>query len=468
MSTTANVTQAAPGSDRIAPGPPPQFLVGNLSEFRKDALSYLMKLNREYGGIVRFHLGKKTAHLITDPNSTRHVLQENYKNYKKGRPYSRARYVFGDGLITSDGEHWRRQRKLMQPVFHKDQFDEFARIMTGEISAMITRWAQSERDRKMVNIADDLRNLALRISARSLFTTDIEKEADWLQHAFNQVNLWFSQGSRTGYLVPPSFPLPSNLRMKKTILEIDALIKKIIAQRHATKDVGTDLLGMLMAARDAEDGSMMSDLELRDEVMTLLFAAHESTGTTIAWTMYLLSKYPEHARRVREEVARVLGEQRTPGFADLGALPYTKRVIEETMRLYPAGPIIPREVIEDDVIGGYSIPAGSIIFLSPYVTHRDPAYWDNPEAFDPERFTEANVESRNRFSYMPFVLGPRQCIGNHFAMTEMLLAIAMVVQRFEFHLVPGMEVSTVHLRFDEGMWMSIRGAHGDQRSRQAE
>jgi cytochrome P450 len=459
MISTANVSSTG-ATTRIAPGPAPHFLLGNLPEFRKDALHFMMKLNREYGGVVRFQLGKKIAHLVSDPAGAKHVLQDNYKNYTKGKPYGRARYVFGEGLITSDGEHWRRQRKLMQPVFHRGELEIFATIMTDAIAQMLERWQTFERDRRPVNIADDLRNLALRISARSLFTTDIDRDAEWLQHAFNQVNLWFSQGSKTGYLVPPSFPLPSNLRMKRTIADIDRLIKRIITlrRRGGKQDGGSrDLLDLLMSAKDADDGSTMSDDELRDEVMTLLFAAHESTGTTIAWTMSLLSKYPEVEDRARAEVSRVLAD-RVPTFADIPSLEYLKLVIEETMRLYPAGAIIPREVVEDDVIGSYAIPAGSIVFLSPYVMHRDPTCWDNPEAFDPVRFLPANVEKRHRFSYIPFVLGPRQCIGNHFAMTEMVLAIAMILRRFDFQLIPGMEVSTVHLRFDEGMWMTVRGA----------
>lgn len=446
----------------VAPGPPSHWLLGNVREFGKDALAFLMRLHREHGGVARFRLGRKIAHLVSDPVHVKYVLQDNYKNYRKGAAYGRARHAFGEGLITSDGEHWRRQRKLMQPVFHRDQLDTFAKLMSASIQPLLQSWLALEQQDRPVNIADDLRNLALRIAARSLFTTDIERDAEWLQHAFNQINLWFSSGSKSGYLVPPSFPTPGNLRLRGTLRSIDSLILRIIRERRNADGASQDLLSLLMAARDEDDGSTMNDAELRDEVMTLLFAAHESTGTSIAWTLYVLSKHPEVEARVREEVERVLG-RRTPGFQDIPLLAYTKRVIEETMRLYPAGPIIPREAASDDVIGGYAIPGGSIVFLSPYVSHRDPRHWDNPEAFDPERFAPAPSAERHRFSYMPFLLGPRQCIGNHFAMTEMILAVAMIVQTFRFHLVPGMAVSTVHLRFSEGMWMTLRKAESKRR-----
>jgi cytochrome P450 len=242
--------------------------------------------------------------------------------------------------------------------------------------------------------------------------------------------------------------------MKRTLAEIDAIIYKIIGARRSGRESHGDLLGLLMAARD-EDGRGLSDAELRDESITLMFAAHETTGTTITWALSLISKYPEAEKRMREEIARVSGD-RAPSFADTMQLVYSKQVMEETMRLNPAGPIIPRELAEADHIGPYALPKGGILFVSPFVMHRDPRYWDNPEAFDPERFTKENVAKRHKFSYIPFILGPRQCIGNHFAMTEMLVAIPMILQRYRIALVPGMQPSTMHLRFNQGMWMTVK------------
>ncbi len=435
-----------------APGPKGQPLLGNLLEFGKDPLSFFLRLNRDYGGVARFKLTSKIAHLITDPELCKYVMLDNYKNYRKGKPYARARFAFGEGLITSDGEYWRRHRKLAQPAFSKDHYIDFAKIMSDAVHAMIPKWDRSIG--KPVNIATELRNLALQIATRSLFTTDIENDAERLQHAFNEINAWFSSGSKTGFLIPPTAPTPSNLRMRKVMKEIDALIYRIIATRRRAKEPPKDLLGLLMAARDEDDGSSLSDGELRDESMTILFAAHETTGTTITWVLSMLSKYPEVERRMHSEVTRVLGK-RDPSFTDTFQLAYSKQIMEETMRLCPAGPIIPREVVNDDRIGGHEIPAGSVVFLSPYVMHRDVRFWENPEAFDPDRFTPENVAKRHKYSYMPFVLGPRQCIGNHFAMTEMLVAVPMILQRYQFQLVPGMQIGAKHLRFNEGMWMTL-------------
>ena len=428
---------------RLAPGPRGEPLLGSLRPFGRDALGFLIGLAREYGGVARFRLGPKLVHLVTDPAGVQHVLQDNYKNYGKGKPYARARFAFGDGLITNDGEEWRRHRKLIQPAFHKRHFTHFAEIMEDEAERLVSSWT---RESGPVNVPKGLRSLALRVSARTLFTTDIEGDVAAFERLFNDVQLWFTRGSRTGYLVPPSFPTPANLRLKNTLRELDRRIYGLIAGRHASSSKPSDLLGMLMDARD-EDGRPLSDAELRDEVMTLLFAAHETTASTMTWTLYLLSKYPEAERAVRAEVARADGD-----------LAYTRRVVEETLRLYPAGPLIPREVLADDVVCGFAIPKGSVVFVSPYVSHRDSSQWENPEAFDPDRFLPERALARHKFAFMPFVLGPRQCIGNHFAMTEMLVTIPAVVRAFRFELVPGMPVKSAHLRFDEGMWMALRAA----------
>ncbi len=305
----------------------------------------------------------------------------------------------------------------------------------------------------MIDVAQGLRSLALRVTARALFTADIDRDVDVLERAFNQVQLWFTSGSKTGYLIPPTFPTPANLRVKKEIAGLDARIYRILEKRRSASDRPADLLSLLMDARDEEDGSALSDAELRDEVFTLLFAAHESTASTMAWTMQLLSRYPDVERRVRAEVAEA-GD----GEFDPSRLPYTRNVIDETLRLYPAAPLIPRDVLEDDVIEGFDIPAGSVVFVSPYVAHRDRASWENAEAFDPDRFLPAEVARRHKFSYQPFLLGPRQCIGNHFALTEMSIVVPAIVRRFRFELVPGIPVKSSHMRFGEGMWMNLAPA----------
>jgi len=442
---------------RTAPEPPGDPLVGHLRQFGRDPLAFFIRVAREHGGVVRFRLGPKLAHLVSDPEGVKHVLQDAYKSYAKGRPYARARFAFGDGLITSDGDYWRRHRKLIQPAFHKQHFPAFTAIMAEEAAAMLDRWAAHDG---ALNVAKALKSLALRISARTLFTTDIERDVDVFERLFNEVQVWFTRGSRTGYLVPPTFPTPANLRLRRTVRELDARIFDMISRRRSAAERPTDVLSMLMDARD-EDGSALSDVELRDEVMTLLFAAHETTASTMAWALYTLSKYPELERRVRAEIDRVKIE-------DLAKLDLTRRVIDETLRLYPAAPIIPREVLERDTICGCEIPAGSIVFISPYAIHRDPAHWDNPEAFDPDRFAPDIAARRHKFVYLPFVLGPRQCIGNHFALTEMLVTIPMALQRFRFALVPGMPIGARHMRFDEGMWMTLRAASEGARAPRGE
>jgi cytochrome P450 len=456
-----------------APGPPGDRVLGNLRQFGRDALGFLIELAREYGPVARFKLGPKPVYLVSSPSGMQHVFQDNYKNYGKGRPYARARFAFGQGLITLDGEDWRRHRKLAQPAFDKRRFPGFVRIMTEEAEHTVAQWQKAvastgvgnderserakrvaspegRRARSQVDVAQGLRSLALRVTARALFTTDIDDHVDALERAFNQVQLWFTSGSKSGYLIPPTFPTPSNLRVKKEIAGLDARIYSILEKRRRSSDKPPDLLSMLMDARDEDDGSTLTDKELRDETFTLLFAAHESTAATMSWVLNLLSRYPDAERRVRAEVAEAGDATFEPS-----RLACTRRVLDETLRLYPAAPLIPRSVIDDDVIDGFEIPKGSTVFVSPYVAHRDRASWENPEAFDPDRFLPSEVAKRHKFAYQPFLLGPRQCIGNHFALTEMLIVIPAIVRHFRFELVPGKPVKSAHMRFGEGMWMTL-------------
>jgi cytochrome P450 len=365
------------------------------------------------------------------------VLRENYKNYVKG--YGKVRVLLGNGLVLSEGSFWRRQRRLMQPAFHRRRLAGFADAMTDETARMLDSWEAKVVEGKPLDVAMEMTLLTQRIIVKTMFGSDVGEEGERIARAFETA----LAGIDARFLIPlwmTRLPLPVNRRFKKALATIDEAVHRIIRERRREgQEGGDDLLSMLMEARDEETGETMSDQQIQDEVTTIYLAGHETTAVTLAWAWYLLSKSPEVARGVREEVSRVLGE-RTPGIEDVPNLTYTKMVIDETLRLYPAAWMISRTAVEEDEIEGYRIPAGQTLFLSPYVTHRRPDLWPNPEGFDPERFAPESGGERPRFAYFPFGGGPRQCIGNNFAHVEAILVVAMVMQRYRLDLMSGQTV----------------------------
>jgi cytochrome P450 len=424
---------------RAAPGPRGHLLVGQLPELRRDPFTFLIGLAREHGDVARFRIGPVTVHLVTDPGGVQHVLQDNNRNYgKQTRGFQKLRLVLGQGLLTSEGDFWRRQRRIAQPGFHKDKIRRFADQMTRATERMLLRWTAREpaAGGAPIDAAHEMMLLTLNIVGETLLSLDTTDESERVGAAVTLTLEHIQRRMFAMFPVVDDLPLPSNLRFRRAVRYMDQLVFKLIDDRRASDVDPGDLLSMLMQARHDQSGEGMSARQLRDEVMTIFAAGHETTANALAWTFYLLSLNPAVARRLRGELLEVLAG-RAPCYDDLAHLPYTAAVIQEALRLYPPAWVISRSAVGDDVVCGYHVPARSIVVLSPYITHRRETSWPNPEGFDPERFLGERTSAAHRFDYFPFGGGPRQCIGNNFALMEAELVLATVAQRFELHLVPG-------------------------------
>jgi cytochrome P450 len=414
----------------IPPGPTPLPFLGNLLAFRRDPLNFLTTCAHEYGDIACFRIGNVNAYLLSNPEFIEYVLLRNSSNFIKGRVFRSNHLLLGDGLLTSEGDFWRRQRRLVQPAFHREQISAYAEIITTYAEDMIATW----RDEEVHDIYQDMKRLALKIITKILFDVNITNDADDIGTALRIVWEEFTARIQSGLLIPKHIPTPGNLRYRSAVRHLDRIIFKIIQQRRMSQHEGKDCLSLLLAAQDA-DSSQMTDTQLRDEVMTLFIAGHESTALALSWTWYLLAQNPESANRLRAEVDEVLGT-RIPAITDLPNLHFTDMVVKESLRLYPPVWATPRQTLNDCVIGGYPVPAGTSLTISQWVTHRDPRYFDNPEEFWPERWKNNLEKKLPAFAYFPFGGGPRQCIAYSLAMTEAVLITALLAKNIDFSVIP--------------------------------
>ena len=429
-----------------APGPQGLPWFGSVFPAWRDPLTLFLESRERYGDVVRFKFGPFQYYLVNDPDVVKHVLVDNPKGYTKSRNYLGLKVVLGEGLLTSEGDHWRRQRKLAQPAFHRDKLAGFAASMSMATRDMLTRWTGEGADKSFCIHAEMMR-LTFRIVGLTLFSSDVDGDAKDVGHALEVAMHWANDYAESMIRVPPYIPTPGNIRFKRAKKTLDDVVFRLISERRTqaakTGDFGGDLLGMLMSATEEPDPGAasnpasaaragMDDQQLRDEIITMILAGHETTANLLSWTFSLLSKHPDVERRVREEARRVLGD-RDPVLEDVKSLEYTKMVLEEALRLYPPAWVFERQAIAPDTLGGYAIEPGAIIGLCPYVLHRHPDHWENPEGFDPERFRPERAEKRPRYAYLPFGGGPRTCVGNHFAMMEGQILLAMIVreQRLE-------------------------------------
>ncbi len=439
--------------------------VGNLGLFglfrgaRRDPLHFFPKAveNRD---IVEFPNPFGRFFLVNDPELIGHVLQGNYRNYPKSSYYQRVRPIFGDGMFELEGEAWRRKRQTVQPAFHKDRIAALAAMMTEEIGGLLDGWETHARSGGSTDIVPPLMQMTFRIITRALCGTEVPGDADELTRSLTVI---MRAGERVLWSPMPfihRLPSPQKSRLKRALAYFDSRIYGIIDERQKSAVQRDDLLDMLLAVRDPETGEPLGYRELRDDLMTLLIAGHETTGQAIAWACYLLSKHPAALAELKAENARVLGG-RLPQLSDLADLSCHSMVIQETLRLYPTFWTLSREAANDDRLGRYHIPAGATLMISPYVIHRNPRVWTNPEGFDPARFLPDAAAARSRFAYIPFGGGPRVCIGQNFALMEAQLCLAMLVQRFRLELVPGHKVEPrpmISLRAGNGIRMAIRPA----------
>jgi cytochrome P450 len=376
--------------------------------------------------------------LVSDPADIRHVLQDNARNYHKSPLYDRLREGLGNGLLTSEDSHWLRQRRLAQPAFHRQRLMTMADAMVACTEQMLERWDGVASRGDTIDLVAEMMAVTQSIIVRTMFSTDLGATAEIVNRTWPIINRRIGETFWSTKL-ETSLPLPANRRLWRALDELNAVVYRIIADRRKTKREEPDLLSMFLSARDEETGAGMTDQQLRDEVMTMLLAGHETTSLALSWTYYLLSRHPEMERRVTDEVDRVIGHER-PRFDHLDQLTSIRHAIDESLRLYPPAWGFSRRALGDDEVSGYRVPKGSLVFLIPFVIHRRPKLWPEPERFDPDRFLPDRESARPRFAYIPFGGGPRGCIGNHFAMMEAQLIVAAVAQRYRVELEPNQEI----------------------------
>ncbi len=403
--------------------PTPQ---GSLRELVHNPLNYFLSLTRQYGDLVCYRPAPETAYLVNHPDYIRHVLVDNHRNYSKDTYSNQAfKQAVGPGLINHEGDAWLRQRRLMQPSFHQNRLEVQDGMIVQAAVEMLDRWQASYDNRQPVDVAREMAALTMTITCRVLFGVDLGAEVNTIGEIINGV---------ASLLEKPNHP-----RLQQAAREFAGVVDRIIEQSRSNSSDQGDLLSTLMRERDEVSGSVMADGQLRSEVMGLLLAGYETTANALTWTYYLLSQNLWASERLREEVRQTLGE-RKPTSADLAHLPYLRQILDESLRLFPPAWIIGRRAIAQDSIGGYHVPAGTVIAICIYTLHRHPAFWEQPDQFDPERFSPERSADRKRNAYMPFSIGPRQCIGSNFALLEAGLILACIAQRFELHLLPDTEV----------------------------
>ena len=433
------------------PGPKGHLLGDNLREYARDPLGFLSGCAQEYGNVVDLRFMGQTLYLLSDPGLIEYVLVENNRNFSKTRILKRNRRLLGDGLLTSEGEFWRRQRRLAQPAFHRKRVDAYGDVMVAFAERSLESW----RDGQTLDVHEEMMHLTLEIVAKCLFDADVGARATDVGKAMKVALENFSSQRRL-IRIPRRVPTPQNIRFEMAARKLDEIVGTIIENRRKSGEDRGDLLSMLMLAED-DSGERMTDKQLRDEVMTLFLAGHETTANALCWTFWLLSLAPDAEAKLAEELERVL-DGRSPTMSDLSNLPYVERVVKESMRLYPPAWVVGREAIGECEVGGYRMPAGTTALMSQWVMHRDPRYHEAPERFEPDRWTAEYAKALPRFAYFPFGGGPRQCIGAGFAMVEACLILATVAQRYRMDLAPGQKVepyASITLRPKEGIYLTL-------------
>ncbi len=433
---TAMPAAAQSATPRIATGPRGAPLLGIMIEARKDILGWLMRTSAEYGSVAQYRCPWR-AYLVTHPDGLKHVLQDHVKNYTKEQiTYSMIRRIVGDGLLTSGGETWLKQRRLAQPAFHRARISAMAEQMVRATAELSEQWATSQREGTPRHAVKDMMALTLRIVGEALLGTDVREETAAVSVAFNLISEQSVERFRALRFIPPILPTAYDRAYRQANQSLRDVVTRVIAKRREHLEDRGDLLSMFMLARDEETGEQMDDSHLRDEVMTMLLAGHETTATALSWAWAMLEQNPDAERKLHAELDSVLGG-RLPTAEDVPRLVYTRRVLDETLRLYPPVYLLSRKVVEDDTVCGYQVLGGSTVDISPYVTHRLPEFWPDPERFEPDRFTPEQVAARPRYAYYPFLGGPRQCIGNNFALMEGTLILATLAQRYRPRMAPG-------------------------------
>ncbi|MFF2813064.1 cytochrome P450 [Streptomyces sp. NPDC058000] len=425
------------------PGPAGLPVIGSLLDLRRDSLGAFLRAQREHGDVVRLEAGppgfRSVFYAVFAPEGVQQILGTQAANFRKDHPlYEEVRQAFGNGLLTSQDTDYLRQRRLVQPLFTKRRVDGYAAAVTTEADAVTARWRSAEGG--VLDLVPEMNRLALRTVARILFGLDVEAAVAAIHRSAPVINDYVVRRAYAPLKVPRDWPTPRNVRTRRVTAELNALCDRIIAERRtAAADGATgapdhnDLLSLLAAAGNEEDGTLDAT-EVREQVLIFLLAGHETTATSMAFTLHLLARHPGEQTRIRAELTRVLGD-RTPTAADLDRLPRLTRAFKESMRLYPAAPVVSRRAVEATEIAGFRLPAGADVVVAPWVTHRHPDLWEDPERFDPDRFTPEREAERHRYAWFPFGGGPRACIGQHFSMLESVLALAILLRSHELEAI---------------------------------
>lgn len=452
-------TTPTPSRSSTPPGPKGRWIGGNVNEFKRDRLSFFTDCARRFGDVVAIRLGPRRMWALNHPDLVEDVLVHKNRVFTKHFALRAAKPTLGEGLLTSEGDFWRRQRRLSQPAFHRDRIASYGDVMVEFTERMLRTWRDGDRR----DAQADMMQLTLEIVAKTLFDADIAVGAAHIAEAMEVLMVNFTRRINRMVPVPNWLPVPENFRFRKAMSLVERTLDGIIAGRRLEGGDRGDLLSMLLLATDAEgDGSRMSDRQLRDEVVTLFMAGHETTANTMAWAWFLLARHPEVEAKLHEELDEVLADGRPPTVDDLPRLLYANMIITETLRVYPTAWLLGREAMQPVEIGGYTAPKGTTMWMSQWVIHRDPRWFDEPDTFRPDRWADGLAKRLPRYAYFPFGGGPRICIGNHFAQMEAVLLLATIARRFRLIVPEGLvprPIPTMTLRPEGGLTVTLEERH---------
>ncbi len=445
------------GAGRVPPGPPRRESLRVLRQLRADRLGLMSGAVREYGDAVRVAIGPKELYIFNHPEYAKHVLADNADNYHKGIGYTEAKRALGDGLLTSEGTLWREQRRTIRPVFQHKRIAGQAEKIIDEALALVERLRRHAGRGSATDVLTEITELTLGVLGSTLLDADLGA-FESVNHSFEAVQNQAMFEMETLGLVPRWLPLRRQRAFREARADLERIVDALVVHRkNHPIESGDDVLTRLIASTAEESDRRVADRRMRDELVTLLLAGHETTASTVGWTLHLVSRHEEVARRLHAEAVAVYGDRR-PTHADLADLRYTSMVLQEAMRLYPPVWILPRRAVADDVIGGYHVPAGADVLICPYTLHRHPRYWTDPTEFDPERFDPDTPVDRPRYAHIPFGAGPRFCVGNHLGMMEATFIISTLARELRFTPQPGSVVRPepmLSLRLGGGLPMIV-------------